>query len=462
MTLFMLIAALMLLAALAFVIFPLLRASRGAEPDHETLTVLADSIRELDAERASGSLSPAEYEASRRELERQALEADIVLAERRHVDRRAGWSVALIAGIALPLLAVVVYVGVGQPSAILASSSDARAGVDHERVDDAIVALSRRLKTNGNDGAGWVLLARAYLAGNRAADALAAYRKATVLLPDDAAVLVEYANTLAIANNRNLTGEPEELVERALEIEPDNLNALALAGVVAMQHGNRPLALTHWTRLQRLLDPASEDGRRIAELVARASGDAPDTAPMKQVEAAKPTGSAAAHPDGVTTTQRVPAEHPVGVTPTGPGTTAAAAPASASASASAVADAGVGGGGGGGGEIRGTVTIASELASKVAPGDTLFVFAKAANGPPMPVAVMRTRAGEWPVQFRLDDSSAMVAGMTLSSFPRVDIVARVSRRGSADSQPGDIEGHLANVSSGSTGVHVVMDSVVGR
>lgn len=421
MTSFMLAAAAMLLVALAFVIVPLLRSSGRAGGTHETLAVLHDSLRELDAEHAAGRISDADRDTSRRRIERQALEADAVLLARRDADARAGWSAALASGIALPLLAIAVYVGVGQPAALLADSvTPGRAGNGHERPDMAIETLSRRLEKDSGNSEGWVLLARSYLAANRAVDALGAYRKAVALLPDNADLLVEYANALGIANNRSLTGKPQQLVERALQIAPDNLNALALAGAAALQDGKRELALTHWTRLAGLLDPASDDGRRIAALLALARGDAPGGM-------AQGAGSADAVPNNASSVAA----------------RSAAAPAADTA-------------------IRGTVTIAGELAGKVAPTDTLFIFAKAAGGPPMPVAVMRTRAGAWPVQFKLDDSSAMVEGMALSHFARVNIVARVSRLDNATPQPGDVEGHVEDIAPGSREVHVVLDRVIAR
>jgi len=112
--------------------------------------------------------------------------------------------------------------------------------------------------------------------------------------------------------------------------------------------------------------------------------------------------------------------------------------------------------------IRGTVSLDAALASQVAPTDTLFVFARATDGPPMPLAAMRTRAAGWPVAFTLDDSSAMGQGRALSQSGRVQIVARISRLGSPGAQPGDIEGTMEGVAVGASDVRVVLNRVVGR
>lgn len=406
MTLFVALAAAMVLLALALVLVPLLRHSSRARLDSPALTVLADRLRELDAEREAGAIDATEYARSREELERQALQANQQARMDESQNLRVNWGAALATAIALPLLAALLYAGVGQPSAITGRSGTAVAALsEHPPQDAAIDALSARLARDGNDAEGWVLLARSYFQIGRTSDALQAYRKATTLQADNPDLWVEYANTLATANGRDLSGEPQQLVERALALDPNNLNALAFAGLAALQRGDRAGAVRHWRKLEAQLPDGSNDRARIGEWIARAQGEAPAT---KTASAAAPTPAAAAP------------------------------------------------------EIRGSVTIAGNLASQVAPTDTLFVFARAESGPPMPLAAVRTRAGGWPVAFRLDDSSAMAEGLTLSRHARVNIVARVSRLGSANAQPGDIEGRVEGVALGSQDVRVVLDRVVGR
>lgn len=433
MTLFVSLAAAMVLLALTLVIVPLLRTSLKAPSGGESLTVLADGVRELDAELACGALAPADHALARREFEKQALEADLAAQARQGSNLRASWGAALATGIALPLLAVVLYAGLGQPLALLDGASSSRiAGAAHAPADGAIEALSLRLEKNPGDGQGWVLLARSYYQAGRTGQALDAYRKAVALMPDTPDLLVEYANTVAIANDRSLAGEPRQLVERALKIDPNNLNALAFAGLAALQADKPNEALRHWRHLQSLVPADSEDRPRIDMLVARAEG--------------KPAPST---PQPVSIAPASPGPQPESTVPATPHTAtqqATAAPAAATGDA----------------VIRGTVTIAGTLAARVAPTDTLFVFARAIDGPPMPLAAVRTRAGVWPVAFTLDDSSAMAQGMALSKFAHVNIVARVSRLGNATSQPGDIEGTIENVALGSSDVRVVMDRVVGR
>jgi len=166
--------------------------------------------------------------------------------------------------------------------------------------------------------------------------------------------------------------------------------------------GDQAAALRHWQHLKTLLPQGGEDAKAIDDLIARAGG------------ARAPSASE---------------------------TTPAAAPQAKAA-------------------IAGTVTLAAELTGKVATTDTLFVYARAPDGPPMPLAAVRTSASTWPVSFKLDDSSSMAPGMRLSRFPKVTLVARASKSGSATPQPGDIEGRVDNVATGSNGVRIVLDRVI--
>ncbi len=423
MILFVSLALAMSLLALAIVIVPLLRTGPRPAPGHQGLAVLADSVRELDAERAAGSIDQDEHQRTLRELQRQALQAqpdsDGPVGQ---ADVRARWTAALLTAIGMPLTVIMVYTLVGQPMALLSAptaqaasphgSGMAAAGATSELTKTAIGSLKQRLEKNADDGEGWVLLARSYLQLEQLPESIGAYRKAVALLPANADLLVELANTVAISQQRRLAGEPEQLAERALALDPDNFNALAFAGLAALQSGDRALALRRWQRLEALLPADSEDRRRIGTLIAQADTRA----------------------DGVSSRPQASAVDTRAVAPT------------ASAAAS----------------IRGQVVLDGALAGKVAPTDTLFIFAKAIDGPPMPLAAIRARAGDLPLSFTLDDSSAMAQGMALSSFSRVKVVARISRLGSVQSQAGDIEGMVGDVVVGSDGVRVLIDHVVGR
>ena len=107
--------------------------------------------------------------------------------------------------------------------------------------------------------------------------------------------------------------------------------------------------------------------------------------------------------------------------------------------------------------IAGTVTLAPALAGKVSPTDTVYIFARAVDGPRMPLAILRKQAKDLPVVFTLDDSMAMAPNLALSNFPSVVVGARVSKSGSASPQSGDLEGLSPAVKLGVTGLTVVID-----
>jgi cytochrome c-type biogenesis protein CcmH len=110
--------------------------------------------------------------------------------------------------------------------------------------------------------------------------------------------------------------------------------------------------------------------------------------------------------------------------------------------------------------ISGTVRLAPALAAKAAPNDVVYVFARAAEGPKMPLAILRLTVKDLPASFSLDDSMAMTPAMKISAFPDVVAGARISKSGSAAPSAGDLEGLSKPLKPGTTGVAVVIDTVL--
>ena len=92
-----------------------------------------------------------------------------------------------------------------------------------------------------------------------------------------------------------------------------------------------------------------------------------------------------------------------------------------------------------GGGIRVTVTVTKELLGKIQPTDTIFIFARALNGPPMPLAVVRQAVGSFPLTVELNDTQSMIPDMKLSKFPSVVVNARISKSGTPQGASGDLE-----------------------
>lgn len=311
------------------------------------------------------------------------------------------------------------YLLVGAPLAldptVRSAASHSGAEITFEQIEGMTQKLADRLKQQPDDAQGWAMLGRSYAVLGRHADALPAFKQALALTPDEPNLLSDYADALAVVNDRNLEGEPSKLIARALEIDPNNLKALSLAGTAAYLRKDFAGALRHWDKLAQVA-PDSDFVRQIQRGIDEARRQAGGAAPQAQA------------------------------VPRGPG----AAPAATGAGATA------------GATVSGTVTLAKALAAKAAPDDTVFVFARAAEGSRVPLAILRKQVKDLPLKFTLDDSLSMSPAAKLSGSPRVIVGARISKSGGALAQPGDLQGLSAPVSLGASGLSIEIGQVVGQ
>lgn len=417
MTTFWIIAACFVAGGLLFLLPPLLQrggsASRPARKDI-TVSIYRNEMDELESDLANATITPEQYRQARQELERRLLE-DVATppGEATPAAARGGRWVAAVVGVAVPLVAVGIYLKLGNPDAIVNPGQPAGAGahsagqITPQQIQAMIDELAARLEKNPNDAEGWAMLARSHAVMGRFNEAVRAYSKLNELVPDNPQVLADYADALAMAQGRRLAGEPVKLIERALKADPNHQKSLALAGSAAFEAKDYKQATAYWERLIKLLPPESESYRSVAGGIAEARALAGGASPQAASQASpQPPRSAAAA------------------------------------------------------SIAGKVTLNASLQGKVAPGDTLYVFARAAEGPKMPVAIARLTAAQLPASFTLDDSSAMSPQMKLSSFPEVVVGARISKSGDAKAQSGDLEGYTGPVKVGSNGIQVVIDRVV--
>jgi cytochrome c-type biogenesis protein CcmH len=407
MILFWVLGAALAALALALVLRPLLAARPGAAAQVSrkaaNLAVYRDQLRELEAELAAGKIAPADHQRAKEELQARMLEDVDAATAHEAAPRRAGRGAALAVGVALPVCAFAVYLFVGSPDAVV--PREGPGAMSEVQIEAMVERLAAKMRENPDDVEGWKMLGRSYAVLGRFADAVGAYAKAVERAPRDAELLADFADALAMVHGQKLQGEPEKLVLRALEIDPDNLKALALAGTAAFHRGDFKQAAEYWERMLPLVPPDSEDARGIRENIAEARSRA--GAPVARSEAPRAKPSAVPHPG-----------------------------------------------------IRGTVRLAQKLRDQLSPGDTLFVYARAAEGPQVPLAVLRRKAGELPLEFALNDSMAMAPGMNVSAFSRVVITARVSRSGNARPEPGDLQGASKPVANDAKGVVVEINQVV--
>lgn len=410
------------LFALGVVLRPLLSKRESAAPDQleSNAAIYRGQLDELERDLAAGTLDADHYAESRRELERRLLEeASPSALPRPSAVRR--WRFALLVAVLLPLTALGLYYQLGRPDAIsyapldnLMAPAKPEAHAKDVDLDPLVARLATRLRDKTpEDGEGWALLARSYVELKRHAEASAAFAKAAALLKRDPVLLVDYADALAMAQGRRMEGKPAQLVEQALALDPRNEKALMLAATYEFDRHRYPEAIKYWERLSHVAPPGSESAKEalasIEEAKAILSGKAVAAAPAAPIEA--------------------PAQ-------------AVAAPRAAPAA-----------------EIRGEVTLAPALARRVKPTDTLFIFARAANGPRMPLAIITAKASALPYRFTLSDSMNLMPGRNLSEMESVVVVARITSSGQATSQSGDLEGATPPLRPGGQPVKIMIERV---
>ncbi len=285
MILFWTIAAFLVATALLFVLPPLL-AHRGGQqgPTQKALNVAVyrDQLAELEADLRNGNLDQAQFEQSRSDLQRGLLESAAGDSQTSGaVSKAQGRWIAVVVGVALPLLAAGLYTTLGGGVAALDPTAAGRNGEAHlGSVENMIVSLQKKLVDKPDNPAGWAMLARSLYVVGRHAEASNAYARAIETgAGDEPDVLAGYADVLALQQGRVLAGKPMELVTRALQIDPNHPKSLWLAGTGAYQAKDYRTARDYWSRLAALLPPDSEDAQtmqaNLAELDKLITGEAP-------------------------------------------------------------------------------------------------------------------------------------------------------------------------------------------
>jgi len=414
-TLFVLIAVGMVAIALAAVLIPLLRGSTpGVLREATNVAILRDQLRELDADLDAGTMPRDRYDQAKQELLQRALEeSKSVEAVAAKAPQSAAWTAAVL-GSTLPIAALLLYLALGNHDAFAPLAVQSKPAGEHKVTRQDIEALAEKLAAKLKDDPanvdGWVMLARTYQALDRNEDSARAFDRAVALLPDNADLLADYADLLATIDG-GFREKSVRLIEQALKADPRHWKALALAGTAAFNRKDYKTAVGYWERMKATVPPTSPLAGSIDASIAEA----------RELGGLKAAAAPAA---------------PLPATPAAP-------PAATAASAGA--------------RIAGTVQLAPALADKVSPTDTVYIFARAVDGPRMPLAILKKQAKDLPVTFALDDSMAMTPSLALSNFPSVIVGARVSKSGSATPQSGDLEGLSSAVKLGATGLAVVID-----
>ncbi len=409
---------------LAALVWPLVRQRKGEAPDDEAAAtaVFRDHKRQLDAEFAAGTLSAAERDAAQNELvARFGTELAVAPAHVSRASERSRWIAAIVLVALLPASAGLLYIVLGNPAAVNAPAAPAEVAghPDAAITDPQIIAmidrLAEKMKANPEDGKGWILLGRSYLKLGRYDESAAAFAEAAKRMPESAGLLTDQAEAVAMAQGRSLAGRPVQLLTRALAVDPDYPKAIAMSAAASAERGDFDGAIALYTRLKAHVPAGGEESQKIDEVVAELAAARKGATPPALAAAQAPSGPA----------------------------TPAAAPSVATAPG-----------------VSGRVEIDPKLAAKIAPGDTLFIFARDPEGGRMPLAVMRGAASELPKSFALTDAMAMAPNMTISRAKTVVVEARVSKSGNAAPQSGDLRGSTAPVKPGTDRIRVVIDQII--
>ncbi|MEH6556608.1 MAG: c-type cytochrome biogenesis protein CcmI [Oceanicoccus sp.] len=391
----LLIPVILILLAILFLVSPVMmnRSVQRSSRRGVNITFFKGRLVELESDRARGILNDTEFEQLKTELERRLLEETDADDKASSGDVKNSLKTALALALVIPVVAVVVYQQTGAKAdwdiaQTLKEASYKTASGDTAEVSvkQLIGQVEDRLEQRPDDANYLMLLASKQMELGNYPAAAAAYQRLTDIYPTDANVLAQYAQALYLSSGRTLTAKVKEVSGLALRQNPQQPTVLGMLGIAHFEQGDYQGAIDYWQRLLPSLGPVSPNRKMI----------------MAGIEQAR---------------SRLGISDPV-----------SAGTPDVSASAS----------------IQLSVSIADGI---IASSDNVvFVFARAASGPRMPLAVAKLVVSDLPATITLDDSMAMAPGLNLSSQKEIEVVARIAKNGIANPGPGDIEGRVGPIS----------------
>ncbi len=398
---FWIVASGLLLLALVILILPLLRFKSEVDSNdrqQQNIEIARASKSNLDIQLSKGELSQQEYDSSLHELE-TALALDLEnTGDRTTREQQGKWAIWLLVGL-VPVLSISLYFQLGEyrviedPTLIQVRDS-AQAQDEHSNlsIEEMVEIVQKRLLENPEDAQGWYVLGKTMMAQQKFDEAVTAFQRALELVGEEPGVIFSLADAIAMQNDGDMQGEPEQLVKRGLDIAPNHPTGLWLSGLAAEQRQDYPSAHDSWTRLLAQIKDDPDSSAEVSELI-------------KVLEQRDP-GLASATVDMRSLTLKV--------------------------------------------------ELNNSLQQLVKPGDLVFVYAKAASGPPMPLAVKRLTVSDLPAEVTLSDADAMMPQMKLSAFDLVVVGARISKTGNPVAQPGDLFVEVGGIDSSNPPLDLVL------
>lgn len=402
MIIFFVFAALLVVLCLLWLLQGLFREKTTNSRDLETVNVILARERRatLDAAIADGSIDQATYDYEREQLEYD-LAADLTLDDNSSTQQRGGHiAAAILVAVFVPVAAGALYLQIGNPGAItqdrqLAQTGEQQAAGGASPQDPALAQLlpqlEQRLEAEPDDIEGWRLLGRSYLSVREFDKARNAFSKALALDENNTTTMAQLAESIAMTRNGDLSGEPMELLARSQAIDPGHEHSLWLISIGRQQAGDHTAALQGFDQLTRI---SSDDPAALATIEQMRS---------QSVQALGQSGirTAPEQPSASGDQDQAPSDN-TDVT-----------------------------------AISVTVSLSDNALANADPSQSVFIYATATTGPPMPLAVSRHTVSELPLTVTLDSTMAMIPTMTLDSFDNVTVGARVSKTGNPIAQSGD-------------------------
>lgn len=396
MTIFWILAALLSVVASCFILVPLLMSANkkqmtdqfgdqfwNLDRNEVNVSIFRDRLAELESGRQSGELSEGEFALCKAELE-QTLLLDVGEARStgRFENETTSLVIPVIAACTIPLLAILLYADWGGSLGSIADVELAqqlqqpeRAPHEQRSMDEALASLQSRLMQQPENHEGWFLLGRSMLARGSYAEAVDAFTHLLISFPEDATMLANQAQAMYLADGRKLTARVKKVIDKTLSFQPNAPNIMEIFGMDAFDRREYPLAIDYFNKMLRQ-DIGEAQAQSIRDMIARASAQLPEGAVQnrgKEVLSGKSLD----------------------------------------------------------------VLVEIDAQIDVAKDDVVFVFARALQGPAMPLAAKKLTVADLPTLVRLDDSMAMDPNFTLSKAKEVQIVARVARSGDVIARSGD-------------------------
>jgi len=413
MGLFWVFAVVMALLAVGFVVWPLWRGAQEAGVDRQELVLdlFNEHLIALERQLESEEIDQQQFEQLKTELEESLLE-DAGQVERQVSASTSGYRWLWLTGLLLPVTSILIYFERGSIDdveivesrmAYFHQASMGEAGSESTPValEQLVAQLEERLESKPDNAGNRYLLARSYMQMSLYIKAAASYMELIQLeeakqQPGESSrvpanIVGELAQAVFLAAGNSVTPEVQQLIDKALSIDPNETSSLGLAGIAAFEQERYGEAIEYWGRAVQLMGPASSASISLRSGMARAKE-------LLAQQGGVPLAGEAVKADGP------------------------------EASQSSV-----------------VVRVALSEGVAVAQGDTVFIYARAWQGPKVPLAIQRLSVAQLPIEVELNESMAMAPGMTLSSFPELELVARVSPDGNPMAQSGDWQGAVGPI-----------------